>query len=296
MSTTYYNRFMLEDLDDNTITLKLPRRKIFRLGKVAMYYDWETESAPFLSMYIEETDTKAAKAEINTIIGFLSYLYGYDLIASNHVMLWKREIPKDMEEIALNTTNNNLQNIFVFYNALNNLEDVERKIVNQSIAYYAKALRLMDFRLYDEAFLVGYKSMEIIFNHLFSIHYNKQFEEDIKNIVKELIKKHFDEDYKGQNKDLGIQKSIFKELKELITARRKAVNSLRFLGLDKYNNQLGKVVQARNSVGAHASGTDTTIDNHLIDESLSLAFKVISRMVIRDNDDIALAVSGEKKF
>ncbi|MGG8383803.1 hypothetical protein ACQ9BL_21910 [Bacillus sp. R-CC1] len=295
MKKVFYEEVVIGNLQEIIMKLKLPRRQFFQLGKTTIRYDWDTEGSIFLECYVEEVNRELAKKELISLINLLSYLYGFDIMGSNNLYLIEIEKPSEMPIGLEEVSNRNLKNIITFYNELNKLEEGVKKRIHRSIAYYARALRLRDLSLYEEAFLVVYKSTEIISEYIFSQHYKESFNNGMENVVKNLLKEHFAEEYQKKGRDLEISNAIRRELKYLVTARRKVMNCVTFLGLDKLKGNVGEIVQFRNQIGAHASSSNREISMDLLMSAFHLSLFVISRMV-KKNDDIIARIKGDQSF
>lgn len=294
MNKYFYKEIILEDLEENKMALKLPRREFFQLGKADIFYDWDSEENS-LDIYIEAAEEAVAKKELKDVISILSYLYAMDLIGINDLSLSKKEIPSFLPKADENSNNENLKNIYKFYGEFSRLGTKKKKVAKSSIEYYARSLRLLELKLYEEAFLNGYKSMEIIFNYIFANEYQDNFNYDIANVVRRVIKDNFDEEYQKKDNDLDINNAVIRELENLVTARRKAINSLNFLELNEFKGEFGPIVRCRNQIGAHARRADKEIDIELIYTMLRIAHKVLSRFITKDYS-ITENINGEKKY
>ncbi|WP_226683461.1 hypothetical protein [Sutcliffiella horikoshii] len=294
MLANYGITLELLDINDDSIILKLTKNTFFKVLNGAINYNWEPQSGDlFLEINVYGESEDEAENKIFDIINFLSFLYGYDLLAINNLKdIYEFSTPIEIEHVT--NSNRNFQKLKIVEAAFNDLKNEDQKKVTNSIKYFARGIRLTDLELYEEAYLTFYKAIELIVNHLYTKVYAHQFEQEIENIMNIFLKNTFNESYQGKNNDVEIYKSIHKSLLGAVTARRKLIKVISHLDISELEKEAGKVVQKRNKIAAHANTKNNVLDINDVMQCGHLASRIISGYLLGKKYNQAF-LNGEKK-
>jgi hypothetical protein len=291
----FHTKLDLFDDEDFRLNLRLTRNKLFKIHDTYLKYDWDPDHlSTYLDIYTFAIDQEEAEAKIRIMIDLLSFLYDYDLLLGG--AYYVREVENFGGENAFEkdeVKNKNILKLIEVQQIIKELPSKEQKIVLQCIRYYARALKLYDLELYEEALLTSYKAQELIVNYLYNKNYKERLESDINNVVPHLLESHFNEKYLGNGTDKEIFEDVSKLLKELVTARRKTTVILDHLGLSKYKDEVGEFVRVRNRIGAHSNSGKMLLNEEIAAQCIHLAKKIISRY-LSSEDEKLVYLDGQK--
>lgn len=305
MKLTYYYNIVLEDVHEDRITLKLPRKVCYQILDYPSYLiDYTTShdnNEVTLATIVETTDFRSglrqAFDQAKEALRIISFLFDVNLTRLMDGCNGYSE-----GEDALKLTNNtndfknaNARKLSKFNNHVNemNKKDKTFRYSLSAIRYYSRFLELWDNELKEEAFLSLYKALELISNRVFEDHCGSDLRTKIKNIVPEILSEYFNEKLikeKEITKDLAINNTVINELGNLITARRKILFALRHFDLiyEDCAKDIGPIVQLRNSVAAHGSNNnEDNFPSDLIFPFSVLVKKVIAKFLLSDNEKYA---------
>ncbi|MFJ7364032.1 hypothetical protein ACIQWQ_07860 [Peribacillus frigoritolerans] len=264
----FYFSLDLFDLHENTILVKLTRNKLFKVDNIYLLSRWDPSGGDStLNVYIEEIDENKAKEQLTRFINLLNFLYDIDITIASSLHLYEAGVLPAFEIInAGTTTNNNIKKINNVVQKIKNLNPTDYKIIDQSLRYYSRSLKLMELELHEDSFLTAFKPIELIANYIYKNNYQQEFNEYIGKLVPQLLKELFDEEYRDENKDKEINMTTIATLENVQTQRRKISKTLGFLNLNSLKDEIGQVVRLRNKIGAHGNSGKLILG---IDESLN---------------------------
>lgn len=275
--SVYYFTLDLFDLHDNPILIKLTRNKLFRVDNYYIISRWDPSRGDSnLTVYIVELDQNKAIEQLIGFINLLNFLYDIDITISSSLHLYNVGALPTTEIIDVrDTQNNNIKKLDSVISKIKSLEETDYKIIEQCIRYYSRSLKLMELELHEESFLTAFKPIELISNYIYKNNYQQDFNEYIQNIVPEMLKKLFDEEYRYENKDKEINIKTKAALESILTQRRKISKTLGFLDLNSIKDEIGELVRLRNKIGAHGNSGKLVLT---IDESLNCQ-KICKRII-----------------
>lgn len=279
----FYYSLDLQDLHENTILLKITRNKLFKINKFYLLYMWNEESSE-LRLFINELNQDKATKELDEFVDLLKYLFNIDISITSSMYLYPIDSLPSYEVIeADKAQNNNIKRINYVVNELEiKRTNEEYRIMTQSIRYYSRSLKLIELELWEESFLTAFKPIELISNYIYKKEYQIDFNNRINDVVPKILKNHFGEIYRDENKDKEISQSVINTLEELLTLRRKISKTLGFLKLDRIKDEIGQVVRLRNKVGAHSNSGKLKLN---IDDALKcqrISKEITSRFFFGD--------------
>ncbi|GIP44454.1 hypothetical protein J45TS6_29130 [Paenibacillus sp. J45TS6] len=127
--------------------------------------------------------------------------------------------------------------------------------------------------------------MEIVSNHIYKEHCKNNFTTQIENIVPNLLKDIFKEDFQKNRQDQTIHKSIINDLNKLVSLRRKILFTLRHLSLesDPIVNEIGGIIRIRNNTAAHGSDNENDFSHDLIFPFAHSVRKIIIKYIFNND-------------
>mgnify|MGYP007046087934 CR=1 FL=1 len=269
----------LEDFDQNFILMKIKKNEFFKGLNCFFLYNYAYDDCPSLEIYTQADGLNTANTYITEDINLLSFLYGLDLLGANSFHINEINDPK----IPIPTyTNRNIENLLIVVKSINSLSSLEKNKLLSSIRYFSRSLRLTDLELYEESFLTYFKSIEIICDHIYNQQFKSLFNDKIKIMFTNFIADWYEEEFQTSGSDNKVYKDLKKLLNSLETKRRILIRSLKYLDIQDTQN-IGELVQLRNSIGAHGNTEVKKINQKNVQEIAYLTHLVISKYLLGDN-------------
>lgn len=307
----------LEDVHEELFALELPRKsvvKLLNLPVVMFSYDWDNDGArmEILSYYSDvgnddRQSVQKADENVKQFLRVLGFLYDTNLVWCMSGFNYVND-PVTINNIinsphTVSTKNKNIIKINKFNALMSNIrtDDNDRWEVGLSaIKFLAKAHELFDHELEEEAFFSVFKSLELLSGVIYSSVYKDRVSRRINSIVPEFLSLAFDEEYKGEGNDKTATDSITNALAQLVTARRKMLMTLKYLGVELTEDDmklLGKCVQLRNNTAGHGTTSKrkskgSTKEEELIDADkiyflIKITKQAIARFLFGEDHSIA---------